>query len=129
MRDVELVKTYFDNVSILNTSLVLVAGNNITKDTLTKYKEIYLVVKNSLRDGAGSPVITEIIPYGSGGTPFMWTGYTMTVTDNAGGFQLIGKDDSKALLFAGGTDLNFAVRCTTAPTQGTITIELYGVPN
>lgn len=121
----ELIQTTFNASAVTTTNLAYGAGA-ISKNTLSKYKEIYIRVKSSLDNVAhnANPSIM-LLDNIDGFAP----SNTKQITDYFGASVLLTKTDLPALQVGGLFSLQVAVQCANTPTSGSITVEVYGIPN
>lgn len=123
-RNVELIATPFNAFAVTDTDYILSFAGN--KSLLSDYKELFLKVASTL-DNVGHNTATAIRLF-EGSTGFEPAAEVL-LTDYFGSTVLITKSDLYPLTVGGLVNLTVAVKCAVAPTIGSITIELYGIPN
>lgn len=124
-RNVEVISTFFNAEAITVSTPVLNFDKVILKAVLSKYKEMFVKVISTL-DNATHNVGMEILTLDAGtgtGDP------RKAHTDYSGARFIYSPSDFKSLSVGGLVDLNFMIDCANAPTSGSITLILYGVPN
>jgi len=124
----ELVTTLFSSVAIVDTAENLSALISVA--TLAKYRELYLLVVNSL-DNAGHNVALVLTPLNTN-TNFVTPANTYiehTVLNYTSRSLLLTKTELPPLGAPGAYPFKLKAKATVAPTAGSITITLWGVPN
>ena len=122
-KNTTLIQTCFN---ALNITDVVYHYATVAISLVSPYKELFFIVKSTLDNATHNAVLNlYVLDNGNIVTPVQ----TKALPDYTGVTQIVQKSDMLYLGFPGCFTLDIRVACAVAPTIGTVTIQLFGIPN